>query len=134
MTGRLLDDETIATIRRAAIDGVSVTAISQALGISRDAVRRAIDDAGIHRQRHDQPDQRLAQPVGWMEDAACARTDPDLFVLEKGGRATDAKAVCAGCTVIDACLDYALVNNERGGVWGGKTEKERRNLKPRRAA
>jgi WhiB family redox-sensing transcriptional regulator len=129
-----LTTDAIATIRRAAIDGVSVTAISNALGISRDAVRRAIDDAGIHRERHDQPAQRLAQPVGWMEDAACARTDPELFVLEKGGSAIPAKRVCAGCTVIDACLDYALVNNERGGVWGGKTEKERRGLTPRRAA
>ena len=133
MSGHLLDEQTIAAIRRHAINGRSVTEIANTLGISRDAVRRAID-AGIHRQRHDQPDQRLAQPVDWMEDAACARTDPELFVLDKGGSANPAKRVCAGCDVRYDCLDYALVNNERGGVWGGLTGKERRGLKPRRAS
>jgi len=134
MSGHLLDEQTIAAIRRHAINGRSVTEIANTLGISRDAVRRAVDEAGIARRRHLEPPVRPRQDVTWMEDAACTETDPELFVLEKGERATDAKTVCAGCAVIEDCLDYALVNNERGGVWGGKTEHERRGLKPRRAA
>lgn len=39
-----------------------------------------------------------------------------------------AKAVCAGCPVRESCLSYALVADERIGVWGGTGEKERWDL------
>ncbi|MBU3751599.1 MAG: WhiB family transcriptional regulator, partial [Mycobacterium sp.] len=37
--------------------------------------------------------------------------------------------ICLGCEVRDACLDYALANDERFGIWGGLSERERRRLK-----
>jgi WhiB family redox-sensing transcriptional regulator len=31
--------------------------------------------------------------------------------------------------VRDACLEYAFANDERFGIWGGLSERERRRLK-----
>jgi WhiB family redox-sensing transcriptional regulator len=39
-----------------------------------------------------------------------------------------AKSICKGCPVKRECLEYALVNRERDGVWGGLGERERRRL------
>lgn len=64
----------------------------------------------------------------WQEDAVCAQTDPDAFFPEKGGSTREAKKVCLTCTVRDECLDYAVVNDERFGIWGGLSERERRVL------
>jgi WhiB family redox-sensing transcriptional regulator len=65
----------------------------------------------------------------WQERALCAQTDPEAFFPEKGGSTREAKRICLGCDVKDACLDYALANDERFGIWGGLSERERRRLK-----
>ena len=65
----------------------------------------------------------------WQEKALCAQTDPEAFFPEKGGSTREAKRICLGCEVKDACLDYALANDERFGIWGGLSERERRRLK-----
>lgn len=67
-------------------------------------------------------------PEPWMDSAVCAQTDPEAFFPEKGGSIKEAKTVCLGCDVRDLCLQYALVHVERYGVWGGKSERERRKL------
>jgi len=67
----------------------------------------------------------------WRDSALCAQTDPELFFPEKDGRASIAKRVCLGCPVRRECLEYALANDERHGIWGGLSEKARRDLKPR---
>lgn len=71
-------------------------------------------------------------PLGWQELALCAQTDPEAFFPEKGGSTREAKRVCEGCEVRVECLDYALKNDERFGIWGGYSERERRRMKPRR--
>ena len=65
----------------------------------------------------------------WQERALCAQTDPEAFFPEKGGSIREAKRICLGCEVKDACLDYALAKDERFGIWGGLSERERRRLK-----
>ncbi len=65
----------------------------------------------------------------WQEKALCAQTDPVAFFPEQGGSTREAKRICLGCEVKDACLDYALANDERFGIWGGLSERERRRLK-----
>jgi WhiB family redox-sensing transcriptional regulator len=65
----------------------------------------------------------------WQERALCAQTDPEAFFPEKGGSTREAKRICTGCEVRDACLDYALAHDERFGIWGGLSERERRRLK-----
>lgn len=68
---------------------------------------------------------------GWQERALCAQTDPEAFFPEKGGSTREAKKVCLSCDVRSECLDYALENDERFGIWGGLSERERRKLKKR---
>ena len=70
-------------------------------------------------------------PLAWQRDALCSQTDPEAFFPEKGGSTRDAKRICSGCDVRQQCLDYALQNDERFGIWGGLSERERRKLKKR---
>src|SRR5512144_2088814 len=65
----------------------------------------------------------------WQDRALCAQTDPEAFFPEKGGSTREAKKICLGCEVRDRCLEYALVNDERFGIWGGLSERQRRRLK-----
>jgi WhiB family redox-sensing transcriptional regulator len=65
----------------------------------------------------------------WMDRALCAETDPEAFFPEKGGSTREAKQVCRSCEVRAECLEYALANDERFGIWGGLSERERRRLK-----
>jgi WhiB family redox-sensing transcriptional regulator len=69
---------------------------------------------------------------GWRLDALCAETDPEAFFPEKGGSTREAKRVCTGCTVRAECLEFALTNDERFGIWGGLSERERRRLRLQR--
>lgn len=64
----------------------------------------------------------------WKDDAICAQTDPELFFPEKGGSTRDAKSVCLGCEVRAQCLQTALRDDERFGIWGGYSERERRRI------
>lgn len=66
----------------------------------------------------------------WQDSALCAETDPEAFFPEKGSSTRQAKGICTLCPVEEACLEYALANGIRFGVWGGKSEKERRKLRP----
>ena len=65
----------------------------------------------------------------WQEQALCAQTDPEAFFPAKGGSTREAKRICQACAVRDECLEYALLNDERFGIWGGLSERERRRLK-----
>jgi len=69
--------------------------------------------------------------LSWQERSLCAQTDPEAFFPEKGGSTREAKKVCVGCEVRSECLEYALANDERFGIWGGLSERERRKLKKR---
>ena len=68
----------------------------------------------------------------WRLDALCAETDPEAFFPEKGGSTREAKRVCTGCAVRAECLESALTNDERFGIWGGLSERERRRLRLQR--
>ncbi|WP_307728217.1 WhiB family transcriptional regulator [Candidatus Mycobacterium methanotrophicum] len=68
-------------------------------------------------------------PDEWQGRALCAQTDPEAFFPEKGGSTREAKKICLGCEVRAECLDYALAHDERFGIWGGLSERERRRLK-----
>ncbi len=73
----------------------------------------------------------LPEESGWQERALCAQTDPEAFFPEKGGSTREAKKICVGCEVKGECLEYALEHDERFGIWGGLSERERRRLKRR---
>ena len=65
----------------------------------------------------------------WQDRALCAQTDPEAFFPEKGGSTREAKQICTGCEVRAECLEDALGQDERFGIWGGLSERERRRLK-----
>ena len=67
--------------------------------------------------------------LAWQDQALCAQTDPEAFFPEKGGSTREAKRICVGCEVKRECLEYALLQDERFGIWGGLSERERRRLK-----
>lgn len=67
--------------------------------------------------------------LAWQVSALCAQTNPEAFFPEKGGSTRDAKKVCGGCDVKSTCLEYAIENDERFGIWGGLSERERRKLR-----
>ncbi len=76
-------------------------------------------------------------PLAWQKDSLCRQTDPEAFFPEKGGSTSMAKKVCSICEVKVECLEYALENDERFGVWGGLSERQRsklQNIRKRSAA
>ncbi len=65
----------------------------------------------------------------WQDRALCAQTGADFFFPDPGSSVREAKRICGMCEMRSACLDYALANDERFGVWGGLSEKERLRLR-----
>ena len=71
---------------------------------------------------------------GWQRFAACSGEMSTAFYppvhtedrRAKRLRESRAKAVCASCPVKSDCLDHAITHDERYGIWGGQTAKERR--------
>lgn len=72
---------------------------------------------------------RAIEQPHWSARGACNGVDPDLFYPEHGTPPKQAKEVCSRCPVIFDCLDYALAHNEREGVWGGLSVRERRVIR-----
>lgn len=70
----------------------------------------------------------------------CTNTDPDVWFSDRniedayGSVATTriAKKLCGMCPVRAQCLEFALVNNELHGVWGGMATKDRQKLRSSR--
>lgn len=65
----------------------------------------------------------------WKAKANCQGVGADLFFPERGASTREAKEVCRGCVVRDDCLEYALANSEKFGIWGGLSERERRRIR-----
>nr|WP_307845694.1 WhiB family transcriptional regulator [Saccharomonospora sp. NB11] len=84
------------------------------------------DDLGVLTELFDVTDEQ-----DWQDRALCAQTDPEAFFPEKGGSTREAKRICQVCEVRNDCLEYALAHDERFGIWGGLSERERRKLKKR---
>ena len=79
----------------------------------------------------------LSSQPEWMLSARCKETDPEVFFPERGDSTLDtlaAKRICLKCEVRVECLQYAVDNQERHGIWGGLNEKARRNLKRKKVA
>lgn len=70
----------------------------------------------------------------WREFAACKGMgttveDAELFHPERAELTEPAKQVCWGCPVAWPCLEYALETVQKVGVWGGRSERERRQMR-----
>jgi WhiB family redox-sensing transcriptional regulator len=69
--------------------------------------------------------------LDWKADAACLDLDTSLFFPESESDAAKAITVCAICPVREECLDFAIRTRQNDGIWGGRTEPERRRLRRR---
>jgi len=67
--------------------------------------------------------------LSWQDYANCRGADADLFFPERGASTRKAKAICAQCEVRVDCLDFAIRNGEKFGIWGGMSERERRRVR-----
>ena len=73
-----------------------------------------------------------AESTEFFADAACQGADTSVFFPVSDTFAGEAKAICAGCPVAGACLEYAIATRQPDGVWGGLTAVERHRLIRRR--
>jgi WhiB family redox-sensing transcriptional regulator len=67
----------------------------------------------------------LERPA-WMAKAACRGMDVSTFVTDRGQDIRPAKAICTGCPVRAECEAYALAESDLFGVWGGTSQRDRR--------
>lgn len=70
--------------------------------------------------------------LSWQDYANCRGADADLFFPERGASTRRAKGICTACEVRSDCLEYAIVNGEKFGIWGGMSERERRRVRRER--
>lgn len=72
--------------------------------------------------------------VAWFSRAKCRGADPEIFFpdpeqMNVRSKRRQAEDFCSGCLVIVKCAEYALVNHEVSGVWGGTAGWSHRHLK-----
>jgi WhiB family redox-sensing transcriptional regulator len=68
----------------------------------------------------------------WTEEGNCKGADADIFFPERGASTRKAKSICRACSVQEDCLEFAIENSEKFGIWGGLSERERRRIKRQR--
>lgn len=86
------------------------------------------EGAGYKKRDESTREGTASMNLSWRQRAACRGVDPDVFYPISDEDADEAKSICGVCPVREACLEYALANRERDGVWGGATERERRRM------
>lgn len=74
--------------------------------------------------------QHLQNEQGWREHALCSGDSSYarlLFAPNEDDQQRN-KEFCFACPVQEDCLEYAVINKERDGIWGGASEKDRSKL------
>jgi WhiB family redox-sensing transcriptional regulator len=64
----------------------------------------------------------------WRSFAACRTVDSGVFFPQSDLFSNRAKLICSTCPVREKCLAWAMGTDQRYGVWGGKTSRERLHL------
>lgn len=121
---------TPAGVRRHRRDGEPACDECKAADARRARQQRTGGDGVGDGRTRDQRLPQMAPDPDWAEQGLCrTHPEPDLWFLDVGRSSAPAKAICAACPVRDECLEHALRVNEKHGIWGGTTEKERRRLR-----
>lgn len=71
----------------------------------------------------------LMRPPAWHARAACRGMGTEAFIIDRGVRPAEGRAVCATCSVTAECLAAGLADKDSVGLWGGTTAQERRVLR-----
>lgn len=120
--GRYLTDLQIRDIKIRLVRGDTQQEVADAYGVARSTV------ANYAPETTPPPPLGFGQVPDWYDDALCSQTDPERFYPEKGGSTREARKVCGRCDVREQCLEFALDNRERFGIWGGVSERKRRKI------
>lgn len=76
---------------------------------------------------------KLTEPLPRWKDGVCQTMSSEIFFMDADDKADspsgDAQAACDRCTIVAACLHWAMINHEPYGVWGGTTPKQRQQLR-----
>jgi WhiB family redox-sensing transcriptional regulator len=71
--------------------------------------------------------------LAWTEHALCRQVGSEPFFVDDGASVAPARRICARCPVAEPCLNYALTTmtsaTDVGGVYGGTTYTQRRELR-----
>lgn len=62
----------------------------------------------------------------WEGSASCIGMDQDMFFPERGASTKKVKKICGSCAVNVSCLVYSAEVNEKYGIWGQTSERQRR--------
>lgn len=107
--------------------------VAQILGIHKNRVTDIYNEA-MAKLRH--PSSSIAidhqtdiKDTIWRRKAMCLGAQTDKFFPGRGQDSQYAKNVCDSCNVSDSCLETALNTNVKFGIWGGKSERERRAIR-----
>lgn len=87
-----------------------------------------IDSPSQSRYGQNQAQEEGDMNTEWMADGKCREYPAATFFPQDGVGVIKAQRICATCPVAADCLEYALENHVDHGVWGGKSERERRRL------
>jgi WhiB family redox-sensing transcriptional regulator len=69
--------------------------------------------------------------LSWRDQAACLEVvsaDYDPFFADSAELQAEAIAICATCSVRDACLTFAVRTGQQYGIWGGQSQQIIRRL------
>ena len=75
----------------------------------------------------------LVEARNWCTKAKCKDLVTGDFYPKRGEAVNHLKMVCRVCPVVKPCLEYAMRNRERFGIWGGTSERERRKMRAAQA-
>lgn len=115
--------------------GRSPKEAASVLGVSERTVQRFAAKEGLV-MTEPAPPRRRPVSLGWMDRGSCRSEGPGLFFgpddewwVERNARVAKAKVVCASCPVTAECDAYAEKIGADHGVWAGRDERERRELR-----
>jgi WhiB family transcriptional regulator, redox-sensing transcriptional regulator len=74
----------------------------------------------------------MSDSTEWMNRAKCRDYPAEVFFPRDGVGVLITRKICDDCPVESECLEYALDNHVDHGIWGGKSERERRRLRSSR--
>lgn len=77
---------------------------------------------------------RLLERPEWHREALCRGSNPAEWFPERGDPHMDQKRLCGACPVREVCLEDALSRGEQHGIWGGTSERQRRQMRRARRA
>lgn len=71
----------------------------------------------------------IGRPPAELSRAVCAGVDTEIFFDGDPAAVETAKSLCSVCPARTACLEQAMRNGERYGIFGGLTPAERTALR-----